>query len=153
MRLRLVQSSPQTSSALFSSASRLSKLSKRVVLEITERATFHRVPDVRGRVDSLRGMGYRIALDDVGAGYAGLNTFAAVKPDIAKLDMALVRHVDTDTVKRRIVGSMTTLCKELGILVVAEGVETASERNTLIDLGCDLLQGFLFGRPSGRPAP
>lgn len=139
--------------ALFSSASRLSKLSKRVVLEITERATFEGVPDVRGRVDSLRGMGYRIALDDLGAGYAGLNTFAAVKPDIAKLDMALVRDVDKDTVKLRIVGSMTALCKELGILVVAEGVETASERNTLIDLGCDLLQGFLFGRPSGRPAP
>jgi EAL domain-containing protein (putative c-di-GMP-specific phosphodiesterase class I) len=69
-----------------------------------------------------------------------------------KLDLALVRDLDRVAVKRRIVGSMATLCRELGTLVVAEGVETAAERDVLRDLGCDLLQGFLFGRPGVKGA-
>jgi EAL domain-containing protein (putative c-di-GMP-specific phosphodiesterase class I) len=69
-----------------------------------------------------------------------------------KLDMGLVRSVDTNPVKRKLVASMTTLCKDMGLLVVAEGVETHAERDVLIELGCDLLQGYLFARP-GPPFP
>jgi len=126
----------------------LSRLASRVVLEITERASLENVSDVAGRVDALRALGYRIAIDDLGAGYAGLTSFAALRPDIVKLDMALVRGLDQDMVKRKLVGSMTGLCKDMGIVVVAEGIETLGEREAATRAGCDLLQGFLIGRPA-----
>ena len=138
--------------ALFSEDSRLSAHAGKIVLEVTERVPLDTVPGVRERVRSLRDLGYRIAIDDLGAGYAGLTSFAVLEPDIVKLDMALVRGVDHEPVKRKLVTSMTTLCKGLGILVVAEGMETASERVALTDAGCDLLQGFLVGHPRGLSA-
>jgi EAL domain-containing protein (putative c-di-GMP-specific phosphodiesterase class I) len=122
------------------------------VLEITERASLAGISDTRHRVAVLRSLGFRIAVDDLGAGYAGLNSFTALEPDVVKLDMALVRDVDRSRVKRRLIGSMVSVCKEMGILIVAEGVETNAERQTLVDLGCDLLQGFLIGRPAKRSA-
>lgn len=134
--------------ALFTPDQGLSRHAASVVLEITERASLEGVPDVRSRVSSLRRLGYRIAVDDLGAGYAGLTTFAALEPDIVKLDMALIRGVDREAIKRRLISSMVAVSKESGVLVVAEGVETDAEANVLKDLGCDLLQGFLFGRPA-----
>ena len=120
---------------------------KDVVLEVTERGRIDAVSDLTRRVARLRSLGYRIAVDDFGAGYAALNSFATLRPDIAKLDMALVRSVDRDPYRRRLVTSVTSMCRDLGILVVAEGIETDSEKTTLIELGCDLLQGFLIGPP------
>jgi EAL domain-containing protein (putative c-di-GMP-specific phosphodiesterase class I) len=105
------------------------------------------VSDLTRRVSRLRSLGYRIAVDDFGAGYAALNSFASLRPDIAKLDMALVRSVDRDPYRRRLVTSVTSMCRDLGILVVAEGIETEAEKTTLVGLGCDLLQGFLIGPP------
>ena len=90
-------------------------------------------------------------MDDFGAGYAALNSFASLHPDVAKLDMALVRGVDRDPYRRRLVASVTAMCRDLGILVVAEGIETEAEKATLVDLGCDLLQGFLIGLPAALP--
>jgi EAL domain-containing protein (putative c-di-GMP-specific phosphodiesterase class I) len=139
--------------ALYLPASPLSQHAANVVLEVTERASLDQIPDVRGRVKMLKEMGFRIALDDLGAGYAGLTSFAILEPDVVKLDMSLIRGVDQEPIKRRLVGSMIELCKELGILVVAEGVETVAERTVLTDLGCDLLQGYLFGRPGQPPEP
>jgi EAL domain-containing protein (putative c-di-GMP-specific phosphodiesterase class I) len=133
---------------LFSSDGLLTRSAHAIVFEITERASLDRIGDVRARVRALRGMGFRIAIDDLGAGYAGLTSFAELKPDVAKLDMSLVRGVDREPIKRKLIGSMAALCKELGILVVAEGVETAAEAAAVTELGCDLLQGFLFGRPT-----
>jgi len=120
---------------------------KSIVLEITERCSLEGIDDLEKRISALRRRGYRIALDDLGAGYAGLTSFAALDPEVVKLDMQLVRGVDADPIKQKLVASMTGLCKELGILVVAEGVETQNERDALANLGCDLLQGFLIGRP------
>ncbi len=128
---------------------------KSIVLEITERCSLEGIDDLEKRISALRRRGYRIALDDLGAGYAGLTSFAALDPEVVKLDMQLVRGVDADPIKQKLVASMTGLCKELGILVVAEGVETQNERDALAKLGCDLLQGFLIGRPKpslSRPA-
>jgi len=136
-----------TDEALFAKDSPLAGKAKSVVLEITERAPLDRIKDLRQRIASLRALGYRIGIDDLGAGYAGLTSFAALEPDVVKIDMALVRGVDREPIKRRLIGSMAGLCKELGTLVVAEGIETSSERDVLVDLGCDLLQGFLFGKP------
>jgi EAL domain-containing protein (putative c-di-GMP-specific phosphodiesterase class I)/ActR/RegA family two-component response regulator len=130
----------------------LSKLADRVVLEVTERSTLDEVKDVQARVNVLRFLGYRLALDDLGAGYAGLSSFATLAPEIVKLDMSLVRNVHQSEIRRRLVGSMTSLSREMGMLVVAEGVEVEEERDTLTEMGCDLLQGYLFAQP-GRPFP
>jgi EAL domain-containing protein (putative c-di-GMP-specific phosphodiesterase class I) len=137
---------------LFDPESRLAKIAHQIVLEITERATLESIGQVRERISRLRQLGFRIAIDDIGAGYSGLNSFAMIQPDIVKLDITLVRGVDEDPVKRKLVRVLGDLCQDLGIQVVAEGVETTAERDTLVSLGCDLLQGYLFARP-GAPFP
>lgn len=141
-----------TDADLYAPSAPLSARARSVVLEVTERSSFERVPDLRAKIKTLRELGYRIAVDDLGAGYAGLTSFAALEPDVVKLDMALVRGVDREPIKQRLVGSMARLCRDLGILVVAEGVETPAEKDLLVDLGCDLLQGFLLGRPGPERA-
>lgn len=129
-------------------SSALVPLADRVVLELTERAALEQVKDMQAKVALYRQVGFRIALDDIGAGYAGLNSFTLLVPDIVKLDDVLVRDVDGAPTKRRLVASMTKLCADLGMQVVAEGIETEREREVLVDLGCDLMQGFLFAHPA-----
>jgi EAL domain-containing protein (putative c-di-GMP-specific phosphodiesterase class I) len=137
---------------LLSPEAPLSRIAERVVLEITERASLDRVKDLRNRVAALREMGFRVAVDDLGAGYAGLTSFALLEPEIVKLDMTLVRDVHLSATKQKLIRSMTALCKDMGMLVVGEGIETVEERDTLVSLGCDLLQGYLFAKP-GKPFP
>ncbi len=137
---------------LVSPSSPLAQIAKRVVLEITEREGVDSVNDLRNRVAKVRETGYRVAVDDLGAGYAGLTSFALLEPDIVKIDMSLVRDVDTSAVKQRLILSITRLCRDMGIEVVGEGVETVAERDMLIQLGCDLLQGYCFAKPS-EPFP
>jgi EAL domain-containing protein (putative c-di-GMP-specific phosphodiesterase class I) len=132
---------------LFSPDAPLTKIARRVVLEITERASLQEVADVQARVARLREMGFRIAVDDLGAGYAGLTSFALLEPEIVKLDMSLVRGIHKQPTKRTLVRTMISMCKELGMAVVGEGIETAEERDTLTELGCELMQGYLFARP------
>jgi EAL domain-containing protein (putative c-di-GMP-specific phosphodiesterase class I) len=139
---------------LFAAASPLSAIARRVVLEVTERASLHGVENVSACVTSLKALGFQIAIDDLGAGYAGLSSFTQLDPEVAKLDMSLVRGIDADPRRQSIVRSMRRLCDELGIKVVAEGVETIAEHRMLVELGCDLLQGYLFARPErGFPQP
>jgi len=128
----------------------LSTFSDRVVLEITERAPLEGLGDLRERGRRLRARGFRLAIDDLGAGYAALSSFASLEPDMVKIDMSLVRGLDQHFTKRKLVTSVVELCRDLRILVVAEGVETAAERDVLLQVGCDLLQGYLFGRPEAR---
>ena len=137
---------------LYDPRSALAEVAPRIVLELTERSDLAEVKDSLGRIARLREMGYRIAIDDLGAGYAGLSSFAALEPEFTKFDMSLIRGIDTSAVKRRIVGSMVTLCRDLGCRVVAEGVETLEERQALDDLGCDLMQGYFFAKPA-HPFP
>jgi EAL domain-containing protein (putative c-di-GMP-specific phosphodiesterase class I) len=137
---------------LYAPDSPLSRVAHRVVLEITERASLEKITDVESRLARLRGLGFRIAIDDLGAGYAGLTAFAQLEPDIVKLDMALIRDIDSQPKKRNIVGTLLGLCAEMRIEVVAEGIETIGERDTLVALGCDKLQGYFFARP-GAPFP
>ncbi|HMJ13874.1 MAG TPA: EAL domain-containing protein, partial [Polyangiaceae bacterium] len=137
---------------LYDPTSPLVGIADRVILEITERASVSSIEDVRARVGRLRELGFRIAVDDLGAGYAGLTSFALLEPELVKLDMTLVRDIDSSPVKQKLVASMTTLCRDMGLLIVAEGIETAAERDTLLELGCDLFQGYLFARP-GRAFP
>ncbi len=132
---------------LYGGATPLTDSARLVVLEVTERGRIESVPDLHSRISRLRALGYRIAVDDFGAGYAALNSFATLHPDVAKLDMALVRGVDHDRYRQQLIASVRAMCRDLDILVVAEGIETEAERAALVDLGCDLLQGFLIGRP------
>lgn len=129
-------------------AAPLQDLPSPLVLEVTERTILSSIPDLRQRVSGLRAAGVRVAIDDLGAGYAGLTSFAALEPDIVKLDMALVRGLDHAPVNRKLVGSLCGVCRDLGILTVAEGIETEAEGVAARELGCDLLQGFLIGRPA-----
>jgi EAL domain-containing protein (putative c-di-GMP-specific phosphodiesterase class I) len=140
--------------ALYDTSSPLARVATRVVLEITERASLAAVTDLRTRIARLRRMGYRIAVDDLGAGYSGLATFAQLEPQVVKIDIALIRDVHKNQMKSRLVSSMVSACKELSVAVVAEGVELPAERDALVELGCDLLQGYLFARPApGFPEP
>jgi EAL domain-containing protein (putative c-di-GMP-specific phosphodiesterase class I) len=132
---------------LYEESAPLSQVAERVVLEITERASLETMSGLVANVAHLRKMGFRLALDDLGAGYAGLTSFVRMEPEFVKLDMSLVRDIHLSDAKRKIVGSMVGLCHEMGKQVVAEGVEHAAERDMLIELGCDLLQGYLFGKP------
>ncbi len=130
----------------------LTKLARRVVLEITERAAIDDVADVHAQVRKLRELGFRIAIDDLGAGYAGLSSFAALEPEIVKLDMSLVRNVHASPIRQRLIGSMTSLCFDMGMQVIAEGIESVEECTSVCSFGCNLLQGYLFAMP-GRPFP
>jgi len=125
----------------------LSEFARRVVLEVTERAPISELPEVRERSTELREQGYRFAIDDLGGGYAGLSSLALMDPEFVKVDQALIRDVDTKPIKRKIVGSLVALTRQLGIGCIVEGVETEGEREALAALDCDLMQGYLFGRP------
>jgi len=133
---------------LFSPSEPLSKVARHVVLEVTERSSLEQIPDARGRVAALKELGYRIALDDMGAGYAGLTSFAMLKPDFVKIDLSLVRDVEADSIKQTLIRTIVGLAHELDVKVIAEGVETLRERQMLQSLGCTQQQGYLFARPA-----
>ncbi|HET7504809.1 MAG TPA: EAL domain-containing protein [Kofleriaceae bacterium] len=126
----------------------LSAIAGRVILEVTERAALKPSASMTERVARLRALGFRIAVDDIGAGYSGLASFTELAPEVVKIDMSIVRDVNTSALKQRTIRALCQLCHEVGTLVVAEGVETADERDALGALGCDLLQGYFLGRPS-----
>jgi EAL domain-containing protein (putative c-di-GMP-specific phosphodiesterase class I) len=138
---------------LLETSSDIAASAPRIVLEITERMALDAVPNVREKVALLREMGFRIAIDDLGAGYAGLNSFVSLEPEFVKLDMSLTRGIEQCRIRQKLVGSMTSVCRDMGMVVVAEGIETSHERDALVDLDCDLLQGYFFGRPSRMPPP
>jgi EAL domain-containing protein (putative c-di-GMP-specific phosphodiesterase class I) len=125
----------------------LSKVASRVVLEITERTSLEGQIDLRYRVAELRELGFHIAIDDLGGGHARMGTFTPLDTDFVKLDMSLVRDVDKHQMKQRLIRSVTQLCREQGTQVVGEGVETEDEAQVLLDLGCDLLQGYVIAKP------
>lgn len=133
--------------SLSSRFSPLARIAHRVVLEVTERASLEVVSDIRFRVAELREMGFRIAIDDLGAGYSRMDRFTLLDTDFVKLDMELVRGIDSHPMKRELVASLTKLCRAQGILVIGEGVETEAEAEALIAAGCDLLQGYYIARP------
>jgi EAL domain-containing protein (putative c-di-GMP-specific phosphodiesterase class I) len=133
--------------SLLSPFAPLSKVAERVVLEITERASLEGEVDLRYRVTELRELGFRIAIDDLGGGHARMRSLTLADTDFVKLDMSLVRDVDKHVGKQRLVRSVIQLCRDQQIQVIGEGVETEAEAAMLAELGCDLLQGYLIGRP------
>ncbi|MCB9564552.1 MAG: EAL domain-containing protein [Kofleriaceae bacterium] len=133
---------------LFDGSAPLAEQSFRIVLEVTERTALGHVDGLAERLARLRKLGYRIAVDDLGAGYAALSAVVAMRPDVVKLDMSLIRGVDADDVRKGVVSSVVGMCRMLGVWTVAEGIETEAELAAVTELGCDLVQGYLLGRPA-----
>ena len=132
---------------IFDPTDPLTSFSERVVLEVTEQSSLHESSGFGDCIQNLRSLGYDIALDDLGAGYAGLTSFAMLSPDVVKFDMGLIRGIHTDPTRQRLIESIASLCREMDIRVVAEGVESLDEYRCVVGLGCDLVQGYLLGRP------
>ncbi len=137
--------------SLHGAGSPLAPHAHRVVLELTERASLDRLGDIGPIVAGLRRLRYRVAVDDLGTGYAGLSSFTQLSPEFVKLDRSLVAGIHQHPTKQRVVGAMFQLCADLGMQVISEGVEAVEERDALAGLGADLLQGYLIARPARTP--
>lgn len=118
-----------------------------IVLELSESGLQRDIRALGTTLNRLRGAGFTIALDDFGAGSAGLNSLIDVNPDIIKLDMHLIRAIHESGVRQALIRSVAQFADALGISILAEGVETNEEYYYLQGIGIHLFQGFLFARP------
>lgn len=123
----------------------------RLVLEVTEHHQVDDFEQLRGALRSLS-RNARIAIDDVGAGYAGLRHLVDLGPDLLKLDMSLTRDIHRDPARRALTGAMVGFAREIGAKLIAEGIECIEEQQVLAGLGVDFGQGYLFGKPAPIPA-
>ena len=121
-----------------------------IIFEVTEGERIEDGPWFASILREYKRCGFKTAIDDFGAGYAGLKLLADFQPDLVKIDMDLIRGVDANPARQAIVRSLVRLCREMSITLIAEGVETPSERDFLFDQGIELMQGYLFARPAFR---
>lgn len=119
---------------------------KDLVIEVTEHQEVSDFQALSREIAALKPFA-RIAIDDVGTGYAGLRHLIELQPDVLKMDMVLTRHCDTDPARRAIAAAMVQFSHDIGAKLVAEGIETEGERAVMQDLGVDYGQGYLFARP------
>jgi EAL domain-containing protein (putative c-di-GMP-specific phosphodiesterase class I) len=117
-----------------------------VVVEITERVAIVRHEAFQRALRTFKDRGYRVAVDDMGAGYSSLQALAAIEPDFLKFDVSLVRDIDKSSIKRSLLDTLRALADKIRARVIAEGVERTEEKETLLALGIELGQGFLFHR-------
>ena len=122
-----------------------------VVFEIVETERARDPRHLRTILDYYRNAGFKVALDDVGSGYSSLNLIHELRPDLLKLDMELIRGVDQDPYKARIVANLFDVATALGIDTLAEGIETEGELAWVTHHGATYVQGFLLGRPAAAP--
>lgn len=108
--------------------------------------------DLLRALEEIRSLGFKIAVDDLGEGAAGLRRLIEVAPDFAKIDRFFVDGIDRDRRRRSVVGALVRLGEELSTRIIAEGVERQEELDVLIDLGVTLAQGYIFGRPEELPS-
>jgi len=120
---------------------------ERLMLEVTEGERVDDPDHLKSIFQEYERQGFTTAIDDFGSGYSGLNFLAMFQPNVLKIDMALTRGIGRDGVRRAIVEGIVLVSERLGITVVAEGIETLEERDTLLALGIDLMQGYLFAKP------
>jgi len=121
---------------------------EKIILEITEQEAIRNYDLFKRSVDHYRARGYKIAIDDFGAGYGGLKMLSIIEPDFVKVDRHFVTNVDKDPLKYNLVDALATVCHKLGITVIAEGIERAEELAIMAGFGIDLLQGYLLARPA-----
>ncbi len=120
---------------------------ERIIFEVTEGEQVQNRPHLVNIFREYRRFGFHTAIDDFGAGYAGLNLLAEYQPDIVKIDMDLVRGIDQHRPRQVIVHGIVAICRDLGIRILAEGIETRAERDFLTSAGVDLMQGYWFCKP------
>ncbi|MGV8854099.1 MAG: EAL domain-containing protein [Devosia sp.] len=133
--------------ATLAAASRMQFDTRRLMFEFTENEHMADVPHVQHIVAEYQRMGFTTALDDFGAGYAGLSLLAKFQTDLIKIDMELLRDIDSSSVKQAIVRSLVGLAGELGIVLLGEGIESEAELMFLKGAGVNLFQGYYLGRP------
>lgn len=124
-----------------------------ILFEFTEHEELRDVGHVAGIVAEYRRRGFRTAIDDFGAGYSGLGMLAEFQPDLLKIDMALIRNIDSERPRQVIVAGIVAMARHLDITVLAEGIETEAELRTLRAAGIDLMQGYYFSKPGFRELP
>lgn len=124
-----------------------------IIFEATEGEAISDAKRLAAIFREYKRMGFLTAIDDFGAGYAGLNLLADFQPDIIKLDMELIRGLDASLPRRMIVDGVVKMCRALGITVIAEGIETAGELDALRTIGVRYIQGFYFARPGFETLP
>jgi|GEM_PF-1848582 len=137
---------------LFAGEAEIRDFAEFIVLELTERAAIGNPTDMARRIEELRAFGYRIAIDDLGDGYASLNSIALLRPDFLKIDRAMITNIIESETRQRLVSSLASFAELEGIQVIAEGIETADDARVVADLGCHLQQGYYYGRPALLPA-
>ena len=121
---------------------------ERIIFEVTEGERVEDGPWLAQILREYKRCGLLTAIDDFGAGYAGLSLLGDFQPDLIKIDMGLIRSIDSSTPRQAIVRGLIRVCDDLGVQVIAEGIETAGERDFLFDAGIHLMQGYFFGRPT-----
>ena len=124
---------------------------RRVVMEVTEHARVDDYDALNLSLQLLREQGVRLAIDDAGAGFASLQHIVRLSPDFIKLDITLTRNIDADPVRRALATAMISFASEIGAAIIAEGIETEAEFQTLLGLGVPFGQGFYFGDPAPLP--
>jgi EAL domain-containing protein (putative c-di-GMP-specific phosphodiesterase class I) len=117
-----------------------------VVVEITERMAVVHDDVFQSALRAFKDRGFRVAVDDMGAGYSSLQALAAIQPDFLKFDTSLVRSIDQSSIKRSLLDSLRALADKIRARVIAEGIEREEERETLLHLGIELGQGYYFHR-------
>jgi EAL domain-containing protein (putative c-di-GMP-specific phosphodiesterase class I) len=125
----------------------------RVVLEITEKSAIENYELFAEALSELTHRGFSIAVDDVGAGYSGLEKIAHLKPRYLKFDRELIRDIDSSYIRREMTRALRTFANSIGSAIIAEGIERQAELDTLVDLGVGYGQGYLLGRPAGAFLP
>jgi EAL domain-containing protein (putative c-di-GMP-specific phosphodiesterase class I) len=125
----------------------------RIVLELTEHTRIDDYERLLTALGTLRRRGVRVAVDDAGAGYSGLQHILRLRPDLLKLDVALTHGIDTDPARRALATALVTFAREIDAVIIAEGVETPQELETLRRLGIPLGQGYHLARPGPIPLP
>lgn len=123
----------------------------RIVFEVVESHQVTDLPHLRKILDFYREQGFRTALDDIGSGHTNLATLAALGADLIKIDMEIIRNIDSDPVKQSIFGALAGIAHENGITVLAEGIETREELAYVKQHGAQLAQGYLFAKPAAEP--
>jgi EAL domain-containing protein (putative c-di-GMP-specific phosphodiesterase class I) len=123
----------------------------RIVVEVTEHAQISDYAPLAQALAPYRARGLRLAIDDAGAGYASFRHILELRPEIIKADISLVRGIDDDPVRQALLESLLAFARTAGATMVAEGVETQAELDTLARLGVDAVQGYLLSRPVADP--
>jgi EAL domain-containing protein (putative c-di-GMP-specific phosphodiesterase class I) len=148
-----LDSSPEAILTTMDAATRANLPIGRMVLEVVEGDIINDHAQFNARIDEYRGLGLKVAIDDFGAGYSGLNLLVDFQPDLVKLDRQLVTGIERHGPRQAVVRAISQICLDLGIDIVAEGVESEAEYAWLASQGIHLFQGYLFARPAFESFP